>query len=145
MFYLYAKEEIMMNHRGFTLIELMVTVSIVGLLAILGIPAYQDYSIRARVSEGLSLGFGAQLAVNEFTYINNQLPLTQVDTQYVSPAATMNVASIVIGAAGVITITYTPNAGNGSIVLQPTLSSSVLLWDCTGGTLAPKYRPTRCR
>ena len=134
-----------MFERGFTLIELMITVAIIGILAMIAIPAYQDYTIRARVTEGLNLASSAELAVNEYSFTNNQLPATQADTQYTSPAATGNVSSIVMGSLGVITITYTSNAGNGTIILTPTLESGVLLWDCTGGTLSGEYRPAICR
>jgi type IV pilus assembly protein PilA len=131
--------------RGFTLIELMVTVAIIVILATIAIPTYQDYTIRARVTEGLTLASTAELAVNEYTFANNQLPATQADTYYTSPLSTSNVSSIVMGSEGVITITYTSNAGNGSIILTPTLLSGALIWDCTGGTLNAKYRPASCR
>lgn len=134
-----------MFERGFTLIELMVTVSIIGILAIIALPAYQNYTIRARVTEGLSLASTAQLAVNEYTFSNNQLPASQADTEYTSPAPTENVSSILMGSLGVITITYTATAGNGTIILTPTLQSGDLLWDCTGGTLSAEYRPAICR
>ncbi len=134
-----------MPERGFTLIEILISIAIIGILVGVAIPAYQNYTIRARVSDGLSLASGAELAVNEYTMTNNQLPATATDTQYTSPAATANVSSIVIGNFGVITINYTSNAGNGSIILVPTLQSGDLTWDCTGGTLPTQYRPPSCR
>jgi type IV pilus assembly protein PilA len=134
-----------MHVKGFTLIELMIVVAIMGVLAAIAIPVYQNYTIRTRVSEGLTLASAAQLAVNEYTLTNNQLPAVPADTQYTPPAATPNVSSIVMGNLGVITINYTANAGNGSIILIPTLQVGDLLWDCTGGTLPDKYRPSACR
>lgn len=134
-----------MHAKGFTLIELMITVAIIGILAAIAIPAYQNYTIRARVTEGLQLASGAQLAVNEYVFTNNQLPPTPLDLLYSAPAATPNVASIVVGNSGVITINFTPSAGNGSIVLMPTLQLGDLLWDCKGGSLTAKYRPSACR
>lgn len=136
-----------MEQKGFTLIELMIVVAIVAILVAVAIfPMYQDYTIRSRVTEGLSLASSAKLAVAETATINNELPIDQASTGYTSPAATNNVASIVIGANGVITITYTPLAGNGTLVLTPTmLPTGDFTWDCKGGSLLIKYRPTSCR
>ncbi|VEG90691.1 pilin [Legionella spiritensis] len=136
-----------MKQRGFTLIELMIVVAIVGILAAIAIPAYQDYTIRARVTEGLNLASSAKLAVSETAITNNALPATQAETGYVSPAATPNVTSIAIGANGVITITYTAAAGGGTLLMTPTLQpNGDVTWDCaTGGSLLDKYRPASCR
>lgn len=134
------------EQQGFTLIELMIVVAIIGILAAVAIPAYQDYSGRARVTEGLNMGEAAKLAVSESTISNNALPASQAATGYISPAATPNVASITIGALGVITITYRPIVGGGTLILEPTLTvNGDITWDCTGGTLTAIYRPANCR
>ncbi len=134
--------------QGFTLIELMIVVAIIGILAAVAIPAYQDYSGRARVTEGFNMGAAAKLAVSETAINNNALPATQAATGYVSPAATDNVASIAIAGDGTaqITITYTAIVGGGTLILAPTLTANGdITWDCTGGTLPDLYRPAGCR
>lgn len=136
-----------MKQQGFTLIELMIVVAIIGILAAIAIPAYQDYTIRARVSEGLSLASAAKTAVAE-TFQSQNAVADQAATGYVSPGATASVASLTIAddGTGAISITYTAAAGGGTIVLTPTLATGQpITWDCTGGTLINKYRPAICR
>lgn len=139
--------------QGFTLIELMIVVAIVGILAAVAIPAYQDYTVRARVAEGLALASSAKVAVAE----NAANGAATLDSGYTSPTATTNVTSVAVTAAtGVITITYTAKAGGGDLLLTPSAGAAALAagtppadrisWDCkTGGSLAAKYRPSECR
>lgn len=137
------------KQSGFTLIELMIVVAIIGILAAVAIPAYQDYTIRARVTEGLSLASSAKLAVSETAISNNALPANQAATGYAGIAAgNPNVASIAVAGDGTaaITITYTAAAGGGTIILAPTLEANGdVTWICTGGTQLDKYRPANCR
>jgi type IV pilus assembly protein PilA len=140
----------MRQSKGFTLIELMIVVAIIGILAAVAIPAYQDYTIRARVSEGLNLASAAKLAVSETAMSNNNLAgVTQVNAGYAGLSEpTENVDTITVANGGMITISYGTRvapAGANTLTLTPTMQDNgEVTWVCSG-TLDVKYRPANCR
>jgi type IV pilus assembly protein PilA len=137
--------------QGFTLIELMIVVAIIGILAAIAIPAYQDYTIRAQVTEGLNLASGSKVAVTEFLQDNGTFPATNAIAGVpVNTTITGNYVTQVDVVAGVITVTYGNDAHaqltGDTLVLTPTSTAGSVEWDCsTGGTVAPNHRPSSCR
>jgi type IV pilus assembly protein PilA len=145
----------MKQQKGFTLIELMIVIAIIGILAAIAIPAYQDYTIRSKVSEGLNLAGAAKLAVSETYDSKGRFPTT-TNTSYGLPLATSiagnYVASVsAAGGTGLITITYKGSGvGTGAdgqtIIMNPNTSSpGAMGWDCLGGSMPSKFRPASCR
>lgn len=135
-----------MKQNGFTLIELMIVIAILGVLLSLAVPAYQDHIVRTKVIEGLNLASSAKIAVSESVMTNHRLPQSQTETGYTSPLPTKNVKSVTIGKNGTISINYTQQAGNGTLILTPSIQTSgELTWSCTEGSLPTKYRPANCR
>ncbi len=136
--------------KGFTLIELMIVIAIIGILAAIAIPAYQDYTIRAQASEALSLLDGIKTPMYEY-YTNTGTWPSNTTTGFVTNTSYAGnyVASIDINGDGTATATYggkanTKISGETLILSATTLAGSVQ-WSCTQGTLLAKYRPSSCR
>jgi type IV pilus assembly protein PilA len=141
----------MKKQQGFTLIELMIVVAIIGILAAIAIPAYQDYTIRAQVSEGLNLAAGAKAAITEYYQNYGGFPADNTAAGIsASGTITGNYVSDVAVATGQITVTYDGPRVNSiisgdTLALSPTTTTGSVEWSCAVGTLDPKFVPSTCR
>lgn len=123
--------------KGFTLIELMIVVAIIGILAAVALPAYQDYTVRAKVTEGLTMAGSSKTAVAE-----NAANGAAFNSGLVPPSATKNVNSVIVDpATGKITITYNSAIDSGAtLILNPldgSTASGVTLTGTTTGSNVP--------
>lgn len=135
------------QQSGFTLIELMIVVAILGILAAIAIPAYNDYMVRSRVAEVINVAANAKTAVAEYRITQGAMPINNAQAG-VSSVTTNYVGGLAVGANGVITITGNQtNLGTGAafaIVLTPTFANGAVTWACTS-TGATQYAPASCR
>jgi len=139
---------------GFTLIELMIVVAIIGILAAIAIPAYQDYTKRAHVSEGMEVAGAAKTSVTEFYASKGYMPGSNTSAGLATSTSIKGnaVTSVAVSGSGLITITYnTKVTNNATLTLAPSTIAGAVVWKCTGqagvnaGTVLLKYRPANCR
>ena len=138
--------------QGFTLIELMIVVAIIGILAAIAIPAYQDYTIRAQVSEAMSLTSGVRTAMSESFQTTGNWPADNAAAGISAPASItgtyVETVTVTAGTGGVITAVFSTGAnaaiaGNNFILTGADQGGSIR-WTCSGG-INDKYLPSSCR
>ena len=130
--------------KGFTLIELMIVVAIIGILAAVASPAYQDYTVRAKVSEIILAASGAKTAITEATATYGALPATGTTSVTINNQVSKYVASVVWTTVVTATAAGDSAITGSTIVLTPTLLNGQVTWVC-GGTILAKYRPASCQ
>lgn len=142
-----------MKQKGLTLIELMIVIAIIGILATIAIPTYQDYIVRAKITEGLSIASSAQTTVSENAITGNP----DLSLGWTPPTATPLVQSVAVaGNSGVITITYTPLAHNIILTMTPSVKGAPIsagtpptepiTWTCAvADAKNNRYVPANCR
>jgi type IV pilus assembly protein PilA len=133
--------------KGFTLIELMIVVAIIGILAAIAIPAYSDYTKRAKVTELVTAASACKASVSEYFQAQGAYPTTLAASGCsAEPTAKHN--ALTLGAAGEITLGSLISGVTGNYELVPTettAGSGVLEWACTASTIDAKYLPANCR
>ena len=134
--------------QGFTLIELMIVVAIIGILAAIAIPAYQDYIIRSKVTELATAADACKVSVSEYRQTLNAWPPNQ-SASGCTDQVTKYVTGLTVTGNGIITVSANAGAvggGGGDFILTPSVvGTGQIDWTCTASTISAKYLPANCR
>jgi type IV pilus assembly protein PilA len=136
--------------KGFTLIELMIVVAIIGILAAIAIPAYSDYTERAKVSELVTMASACKASVTEFYQAQGTFPTTNDEAGCTSTTTDKITSLTVTGDAtsGTITVVSALDKATGDYILVGTpvaADNDAVEWDCTTSDIEDKYLPANCR
>lgn len=136
--------------KGFTLIELMIVVAIIGILAAIALPAYQDYTTRAKVTEAIGFAAAAKTAVSEHVLTRDAWPASNSAAGLAATISSPVVKSVAVGNAnGVITVTLSSaglgEAKDGTFTLTGSTAGAGVSWTCAPGTVPSKFMPSSCR
>ena len=137
-----------MMQKGFTLIELMIVAAIIGILSAVAIPAYQDYTKRAHVTEGLVLSGGAKAGITEYYASQGSWPATNASAGISGTITGNAVKSVLVSAGGIITITYNSKVATGAkLKMTPTALNGSITWKCAkdNEAMLSRYLPANCR
>ncbi len=141
-----------MEQHGFTLIELMIVVAIIGILAAIAIPMYLDYTTRSQIDEGLNVAGGAKSAVTEYYQDRGAFPINNAEAGLDAPGNITGkyVVSVSVDSSGVVTILYGNDAHpfitGETVIFTATDHGGSVGWACaSGGVIQAKHMSSACR
>ena len=136
----------MIMQKGFTLIELMIVVAIIGILSMIAMPSYQDYTKRTYVAEGMALANVAKIALVEYFALNAKWPRNNEvaglpDGREITGQAVESIKVNTDGDNGYVTVVFTEKVARGALTLKSNDDGSSIKWTCSGKNVAGKYMP----
>jgi type IV pilus assembly protein PilA len=142
----------MKAQKGFTLIELMIVVAIIGILAAIAIPAYNDFTIRSKVTEMVNQAGVCKTSVAEYFQSKGTMPADAATAGCTTTASLLASApavtngTITVTAVGSLATQLANNSGGTTVIYTPVVTSgSITAWNCNTGSVIPKYLPAVCR